>query len=490
MNPYSRFSSTQSPPLFNNNTSSIDLFELEDGGEGSLGMLYGFPNAEVAEKPQVKVINEDGNPDFAATLTEHDGNRDSNDKQHFLIAYLSTTSVQKPQDTGRQHRKLDVSLKDPTTIIGQARARQHVNSRLMSCYYSTIDHSLPSGPHLQIWYYIRENFTLSPADLSITIPNDRRLDHSPVHFTYNLRTGRTTYLLAPSPPPPLITISQAGLPRLHPFTLHLALVAAEIEEKGPSMERELENMLTIECRMLQEPFSPALDPVQVKGDIQGLHRIARLCLIFQHRTNRDLANVTSLGRDADRLWELVGRKKETRKKGFHQGGKDANEQREGEKDDDFDDEDEIGVTGYMEIDEALHKRVKDVLAGLEGACQNIIRRLESRRWRIDNLITLLYQLTSTQDSATNIQMAREMRADSASMKTIATLQMLFLPATFVGSIFGTNFFALDTSGEGSRFVVSRLWWVFVIAAATVTVVTVGVWAAWMRLRPRVRFGRI
>jgi hypothetical protein len=65
------------------------------------------------------------------------------------------------------------------------------------------------------------------------------------------------------------------------------------------------------------------------------------------------------------------------------------------------------------------------------------------------------------------------------MKTIATLTMLYLPATFVCSFFGTNFFALDTNGQGRpNFVVSRLWWVYVVTTVPLTLFTFGVW--WMK----------
>jgi len=62
------------------------------------------------------------------------------------------------------------------------------------------------------------------------------------------------------------------------------------------------------------------------------------------------------------------------------------------------------------------------------------------------------------------------------MKTIATLTMLYLPATFVCSFFGTNFFALDTNGPGQlSFVVSNIWWVYVVTTVPSTLLTVGVW---------------
>jgi membrane protein implicated in regulation of membrane protease activity len=71
------------------------------------------------------------------------------------------------------------------------------------------------------------------------------------------------------------------------------------------------------------------------------------------------------------------------------------------------------------------------------------------------------------------------------MKTIATLTMLYLPATFVCSLFGTNFFALAINAQSRKsFVVSNLWWIYVATALPLTVVTLGVWFCWMKGRMR------
>jgi len=79
------------------------------------------------------------------------------------------------------------------------------------------------------------------------------------------------------------------------------------------------------------------------------------------------------------------------------------------------------------------------------------------------------------------KIAHETRRDSNSMKTIATLTMLYLPATFVCSFFGTNFFALDTNGpDRPSFVVSKIWWVYVVTTAPLTLLTFGVWFWWMK----------
>ena len=88
----------------------------------------------------------------------------------------------------------------------------------------------------------------------------------------------------------------------------------------------------------------------------------------------------------------------------------------------------------------------------------------------------LFNTLAIQDSQTNVFTAHAVRKDSSAMKMIAIMTMLFLPATFVSSLFGTNFFALQVSESGSTTLfVSNLWWVYVICAVPLTLVVYIFW---------------
>ena len=94
-----------------------------------------------------------------------------------------------------------------------------------------------------------------------------------------------------------------------------------------------------------------------------------------------------------------------------------------------------------------------------------------------NLLNLFFNNLTIQGNQTSIDMARAMHKDSSAMKTIAVMTMLFLPATFVSSLFGTNFFALQVSGSGSTTLhVSELWWIYVVSAVPLTLV---VYLSWL-----------
>jgi Mg2+ and Co2+ transporter CorA len=113
--------------------------------------------------------------------------------------------------------------------------------------------------------------------------------------------------------------------------------------------------------------------------------------------------------------------------------------------------------------------------------------------RTSNFVTLLYNLITGHDSTINLKIAtesakiaRDARKDSASMKIIAGMTLLYLPATFVCSLFGTNFIALDTStgNDEPAFVVSRLWWIYFAFAVPLTAFTMIGFLIWRRFRER------
>lgn len=70
--------------------------------------------------------------------------------------------------------------------------------------------------------------------------------------------------------------------------------------------------------------------------------------------------------------------------------------------------------------------------------------------------------------------ARDTKNDSAAMKTIAALTMIFLPATAVSSFFGMAFF----NGQGGVLTVTGDWWLFLAATLPITVILFMLWASW------------
>ncbi|KAL8857596.1 MAG: hypothetical protein Q9178_005924 [Gyalolechia marmorata] len=121
-----------------------------------------------------------------------------------------------------------------------------------------------------------------------------------------------------------------------------------------------------------------------------------------------------------------------------------------------------------------------------------LEQVRTLRNRIRIQLSVVANLIAQNDSRTNISIADasrriafETRRDSDAMKTIAALTMVFLPATFVATLFGMVFFTVD-SGSGSGFRVNSLWWVYLAVTIPLTMLTVGVWRGWLGMVRRSR----
>ena len=73
-----------------------------------------------------------------------------------------------------------------------------------------------------------------------------------------------------------------------------------------------------------------------------------------------------------------------------------------------------------------------------------------------------------------MSIAQATKNDSAAMKTIAALTMIFLPATAVSSFFGMAFF----NGQGGELTVTPDWWLFLAATIPITIMLFLIWLRW------------
>ncbi len=95
------------------------------------------------------------------------------------------------------------------------------------------------------------------------------------------------------------------------------------------------------------------------------------------------------------------------------------------------------------------------------------------------------QMLSRQDQKTSIDIAdasktiaEETKKDGYSMKTLAVVTMLFLPATSVSSILAMPLFRWDEGDDNT--VVSTKLWVYFVLAIPLTAATVGLWWIWQK----------
>ncbi|KAJ5833410.1 hypothetical protein N7474_001721 [Penicillium riverlandense] len=339
----------------------------------------------------------------------------------------------------------------------------------------------------EICYNISENLSYtanntSPLESSSSVsssgPTDMKLRHQyePIYFRYDFLTGHTLYILPKSKGDLRDLIHAIGerfkgssqersrveeLPGnfkqeepLHPLILHSVVMFYILSSRNAELENLIKWLLWIETQLHQGSIFEVTGSERFSRYIQLLHKMSRNLITLEHNNQRDASNINHLLRDHERLGRLA----------------------------------ELHGT---DLDHTTDQRVRDDLLMLHDLCDDRHRRIMNLQRRTNNFVTLLYNLITGHDSTINLKIATESakiaqdaRKDSVSMKIIAGMTLLYLPATFVCSLFGTNLIALDTSTDNSEplFVVSHLWWLYLAFAVPLTVFTMFGFLLWRRFR--------
>ncbi|KAM0459465.1 hypothetical protein ACHAPV_005653 [Trichoderma viride] len=126
-------------------------------------------------------------------------------------------------------------------------------------------------------------------------------------------------------------------------------------------------------------------------------------------------------------------------------------------------------------------RVK--LRGLENYIHTTLERLKVQR-------EALYNIMSQREARLNLEIAGEQRRiahaskrDSTAMKTISLMGALFLPGTYLASVFSMTFFNFQSGADP---VISNWLWVYFIITVPLTVIIVGSWI-WYDRRKEARY---
>jgi len=103
--------------------------------------------------------------------------------------------------------------------------------------------------------------------------------------------------------------------------------------------------------------------------------------------------------------------------------------------------------------------------------------------RLRNEINLAFNMVAQNDSRIAVSIGEATKADSAAMKTISTLGLLFLPGTFICAIFSTSFFNFSpgSSTEPQHWTISEKFWIYWAVTIPLTVATSVFWYCWRRV---------
>ncbi|KAI0154579.1 hypothetical protein GGR57DRAFT_502326 [Xylariaceae sp. FL1272] len=147
----------------------------------------------------------------------------------------------------------------------------------------------------------------------------------------------------------------------------------------------------------------------------------------------------------------------------------------------------ISLEPSPRIEQSLSHRTEDKLLFLEKMLVGLRCRAAANKERLQNEIGLTFHMIAEMDSRVSMRIGQAAKEDSSTMKTLAFITTLFLPATFISAIFSTSFFRFGNDGGWD---VSDKFWVYWATALPVTALTVLLWVltqwgAAMRLWERV-----
>ncbi|KAI1496085.1 hypothetical protein F5X99DRAFT_401464 [Biscogniauxia marginata] len=133
-------------------------------------------------------------------------------------------------------------------------------------------------------------------------------------------------------------------------------------------------------------------------------------------------------------------------------------------------------------DKALQRLHRDLLSrldfltvkleGLENYTHVSLERLNMQREVMHSIINQRESRLSLRIAAQQHRLADASKRDSSSMKTLTFLGSIFLPGTFVSSLFSMSFFDFSGDRPGT---VSRSLWVYFVITVPLTIVIVGFW---------------
>jgi hypothetical protein len=136
----------------------------------------------------------------------------------------------------------------------------------------------------------------------------------------------------------------------------------------------------------------------------------------------------------------------------------------------------------------LWHSLEHCIAMLESHIQFLDTMVDTTRVQINTVLAILayeQQNLNRKDQKISIAIAKaskaiaqETKKDGSSMKTLAVVAMLFLPATSVSSILAMPFFRWNE--VGTRDIVNSKLWVYFAVAVPLTLSTIAVWWPWQR----------
>ncbi|KAH8590049.1 hypothetical protein B0O99DRAFT_691894 [Bisporella sp. PMI_857] len=147
-----------------------------------------------------------------------------------------------------------------------------------------------------------------------------------------------------------------------------------------------------------------------------------------------------------------------------------------------------GIEQFLFQHRTHKSRIDSILERAAGISSLVRTILNFRDVESNNRIVQSLRDTTLQGVMQNRKLEKislSSAQDTKSMMIIALITTIFLPATFVATFFGSNFFGFETTQtNGNQLKVASNVWIYVVVTFVLLVFTVGGgWACWLRSRP-------
>ncbi|KAI0600912.1 hypothetical protein F4775DRAFT_544045 [Biscogniauxia sp. FL1348] len=134
------------------------------------------------------------------------------------------------------------------------------------------------------------------------------------------------------------------------------------------------------------------------------------------------------------------------------------------------------VKNDMPLDRDVWRAVHRRLAFFKQIVGSLRCRSESNAKRLENEIQLAFNTVSQYDSGVAVAIGQVAQVDSAAMRTVSSLTLVFLPPTFISAVFSMSFFNFDSGG--GDWAVSDKFWIYWACAIPITLITSVLWYFW------------
>ncbi|EAQ87605.1 hypothetical protein CHGG_04224 [Chaetomium globosum CBS 148.51] len=134
------------------------------------------------------------------------------------------------------------------------------------------------------------------------------------------------------------------------------------------------------------------------------------------------------------------------------------------------------ISGMLQTGEKMKQRIREMLDEYDDKvdeCKKMAQNLSLAMQSGWNQIAREDSITNTRISKANTMIALETKRESAQMRSIALLTMIYLPLSCVASVFSTTLFNWNPS-DGEP-IVSKYIWVLLTLALVLTCITVLAW---------------